>query len=109
MDNALRAVGANGTIELESQSHDGGVSITVRDTGPGIAPEAQARIFDPFFTTRQPGEGTGLGLHISMGVVKEHGGTLQVHSTPGAGAVFTVWLPRALPNAANQERPGVLT
>lgn len=109
MDNALRAVGANGTIELESQSHDGGVSVTVRDTGPGIAPEAQARIFDPFFTTRQPGEGTGLGLHISMGVVKEHGGTLQVHSTPGAGAVFTVWLPRALPNAANLERPGVLT
>jgi len=67
--------------------------VEVRDTGPGIAPEALPRLFDPFFTTKPPGEGSGLGLSVSYGIVTEHGGKLWAENRPGGGAVFTVELP----------------
>lgn len=70
--------------------------VSVRDTGGGIAPEAQARIFEPFFTTR--GQGTGLGLAIALGVVRAHGGTIEVSSMPGEGSEFVVLLPCAVAN-----------
>ena len=70
--------------------------ISVRDTGGGIAPEAQARIFEPFFTTR--GQGTGLGLAIALAVVRTHGGTIEVSSIPGEGSEFIVLLPCAVAN-----------
>ncbi len=70
--------------------------ISVRDTGGGIAPEAQARIFEPFFTTR--GQGTGLGLAIALGVVRAHSGTIEVSSIPGEGSEFIVLLPCAVAN-----------
>lgn len=69
------------------------VSIAIRDDGPGMTPELQARIFEPFFTTRDVGQGTGLGLSVSYGIVQRHRGTLHVESTPGAGATFTITLP----------------
>jgi two-component system sensor histidine kinase FlrB len=72
--------------------------VSVRDTGGGIAPEAQARIFEPFFTTR--GQGTGLGLAIALGVVRAHGGTIEVSSMPGEGSEFVMWLPCAAANTA---------
>lgn len=72
--------------------------ISVRDTGRGIEPEAQARIFEPFFTTR--GQGTGLGLAIALGVVRAHGGTIEVNSMPGEGSEFVMWLPYAAANIA---------
>ena len=67
------------------------IRIGVRDTGAGIAPEAQARIFEPFFTTR--GQGTGLGLAIALGVARAHGGTIEVRSVPGEGSEFVMVLP----------------
>ena len=67
--------------------------IQVSDTGRGIDPEALDRVFDPFFTTKPLGKGTGLGLSICYGTVKEHGGTITVRSTPGAGTTFTIRLP----------------
>jgi len=70
--------------------------VSVRDTGGGIAPDAQARIFEPFFTTR--GQGTGLGLAIALGVVRAHGGTIEVSSIPGEGSEFVVLLPCAVAN-----------
>jgi two-component system, cell cycle sensor histidine kinase and response regulator CckA len=69
------------------------VRLTVRDTGIGIAPSDVERIFDPFFTTKALDQGTGLGLSTALGIVKAHGGFLHVHSLPGRGATFSVYLP----------------
>lgn len=70
-----------------------GVVLRIRDSGGGIAPEALSRIFDPFFTTRAQGEGTGLGLYISHGIVTAHGGALSAESEEGIGTAFTVTFP----------------
>ena len=70
--------------------------VSVRDTGVGIEPETQARIFEPFFTTR--GQGTGLGLAIALGVVRAHGGTIEVSSMPDEGSEFVLILPCAAAN-----------
>ena len=69
------------------------VKLTVRDTGPGIAPAILERIFDPFFTTKEPGVGTGLGLAVVHGIVKSHEGAIEVENQPGEGATFHVFLP----------------
>jgi C4-dicarboxylate-specific signal transduction histidine kinase len=67
--------------------------IAVLDTGPGIAPDVLPRIFDPFFTTKPPGEGSGLGLSVSYGIVAEHRGRLWAENRPEGGAAFYVELP----------------
>lgn len=69
------------------------VTLRVRDTGQGIPPELLDRIFDPFFTTKSPDKGTGLGLSTVLGIVKSHGGFVQVYSPPGEGTTFAVYLP----------------
>ncbi|HEX5100883.1 MAG TPA: response regulator [Polyangiaceae bacterium] len=69
--------------------------LTVKDTGSGIAPADLDRIFDPFFTTKSIDQGTGLGLSSVLGIVKGHGGFIQVDSTPGAGSEFRVFIPIA--------------
>jgi len=93
LENALQATPVGGQICLAAQRHGDALSIIVRDTGPGIAPDVQARIFEPFFTTR--GLGTGLGLAIALGVARAHGGGIDLHSEPGQGACFTLTLPLA--------------
>jgi signal transduction histidine kinase len=67
--------------------------IEVRDHGTGISSDALPRIFEPFYTTKDVGEGTGLGLSVVYGIVKDHGGWIDVVSRPGEGSTFTVWLP----------------
>ena len=69
------------------------VRIDVVDGGTGIAADVLARIFDPFFTTKDVGEGTGLGLSVSYGIVREHGGWIAVDTEPGRGSRFSVYLP----------------
>ncbi len=80
--------------------------LSVADTGCGIDPRVQEKMFEPFFTTKEPGKGTGLGLSIVYGIVKQHGGFIDVCSAPGAGATFTVYIPVAKGKAARR-RAGV--
>jgi two-component system, NtrC family, sensor kinase len=72
------------------------VEITIRDNGPGIPPDVREKMFNPFFTTKPAGEGTGLGLSISHDIiVKQHGGSIEVHTLPGEFTEIRVILPRA--------------
>jgi len=91
LENALQACERGGEVLLRAEKAGRRLRIGVRDSGPGISPEAQARIFEPFFTTR--GQGTGLGLAIALGVARAHGGTIDVSSTPGEGSEFVMLLP----------------
>jgi two-component system NtrC family sensor kinase len=76
-----------------SDSGQKGVEITVADTGCGIPPENLDKLFDPFFSTKEVGQGTGLGLSVSYGIVQRHGGTMRVQSEVGKGTRFFIWLP----------------
>jgi two-component system, cell cycle sensor histidine kinase and response regulator CckA len=78
------------------------VVLRVTDTGAGIPPDVLERIFDPFFTTKSPDKGTGLGLSTVLGIIRAHGGFVQVESVPGDGATFSVYLPPA-PDAGVSE------
>ncbi len=101
--NAMQARGEGLRLELSARISNADVEIALADNGPGIAPEVQARIFEPFFTTR--GDGTGLGLAEVRTVVEAHGGRVELHSRPGAGARFVLTLPRAaqmLPSGAER-------
>ena len=92
--NAVQALeDGKGTITLTTRSEDGGVAVEVDDTGKGIAEDVLPKIFDPFFSTKEVGKGTGLGLSVSYKIVQQHGGRIDVESTPGVGSRFTVWFP----------------
>jgi PAS domain S-box-containing protein len=91
--NAAQAMPKGGRLSLRTFRLGDEAAISVSDTGQGILPEIQDRIFEPFFTTKPVGEGTGLGLSVSFGIVQEHGGRIIVESCVGQGSTFTVWLP----------------
>lgn len=91
--NACHAIQEQGTIHISTGRTGDKVWIRVADSGVGIAPDQLGRIFDAFYTTKPVGKGTGLGLSLSYSIIKAHNGTIEVSSTPGAGSVFTVWLP----------------
>jgi two-component system NtrC family sensor kinase len=93
--NAAEAMEDGGvlTICTEHMAADHAVRISVSDTGCGIPEENMDKLFDPFFTTKEVGHGTGLGLAISYGIIREHGGYLEVASEVGSGTTFTVYLP----------------
>lgn len=93
--NALAAMRGGGELRIATDAVAEGVRITVSDTGHGIAPEHLRKIFQPFFTTKPTGEGTGLGLSVAHGIIKGHGGSIIVESTPGKGACFIITLPAA--------------
>ena len=93
--NARDAMESGGTLSVESWTEDGFARIQVGDSGQGISPEHMARIYDPFFTTKAARKGTGLGLSVTYGIVREHGGNIEVESRPGAGARFLVEIPLA--------------
>ena len=102
--NAVQAMSAGGRLFIASRSGKGGdsVEITVMDTGKGIPPEFLPHIFDPFFSTKGEG-GTGLGLSVSYGIVKNHKGDIRVESKVGVGTTFTVELPKYNREAARAE------
>lgn len=92
--NAAQAIGtAPGEVMVVTRCEGKTVTVSIKDSGPGISPDQQKKIFDPFFTTKPVGEGTGLGLSISHGIIERHGGKIEVASAPGMGTTFTVSLP----------------
>jgi signal transduction histidine kinase len=93
--NARDAMPSGGMLEVRTGARNGSVEIEVTDTGAGIPAEHLHRIFDPFFTTKATGRGTGLGLSVSYGIIKEHAGKVDVRSTPGKGTSFRLEFPVA--------------
>jgi two-component system, NtrC family, sensor kinase len=97
--NAVQACGQAGRIEVGTTHHNMGVEVSIADNGCGIAAESLPRIFEPFFTTKPVGQGTGLGLSVSYGIVRDHGGRIEVQSTVGRGSRFSVCLPPRPPHS----------
>lgn len=98
--NAAHAIdGGRGTITITTKVVDADVQIEIEDTGTGIAPENLSRIFDPFFTTKAVGQGTGLGLSLSYGIMQKHRGSIDVHSVVGHGTTFILRLPIKQPES----------
>jgi two-component system, NtrC family, sensor kinase len=93
--NARDAMPSGGMLEVRTAAQNGSVEIEITDTGSGIPRENLHRIFDPFFTTKSSGRGTGLGLSVSYGIIKEHAGKIDVRSTPGKGTSFRLEFPAA--------------
>jgi signal transduction histidine kinase len=91
--NAAQAIEQQGRIAVRTLAHEGGALIEISDNGRGIAPQHLDRVFEPFFTTKPVGQGTGLGLSLSYGIVKDHGGWIKADSQLGRGTRFRVWLP----------------
>ena len=93
--NSRQAINGRGAIRIKTRylKESGKVRLIFRDNGSGIPPGIIDRIFDPFFSTKKTGEGTGLGLSVSYGIIKEHGGDIQVESEPGQWTRFTIELP----------------
>ena len=96
--NARQAITGGGDIRVRTTIRTGTnmLAIEIADTGQGISDINIDRIFDPFFTTKDPGQGTGLGLSVSYGIVKQHGGEIEIVSSPGKGSLFTVLLPAGI-------------
>jgi two-component system NtrC family sensor kinase len=104
---------SGGRLTIETERGDGAVRVKVSDTGTGIAPQNLARIFDPFFTTKGAVKGTGLGLSVSYGIVREHGGDIEVQSQPGKGTQFVLTFPigssaKSVSPAIKREGPSVV-
>ncbi|MDA8089151.1 MAG: ATP-binding protein [Nitrospiraceae bacterium] len=93
MINAMQAMDSGGVLTIETGRKDGFYEILIKDTGTGMSPDVVPHIFDPFFTTKSVGEGTGLGLSVSKGIVEQHGGTIEVESEIDAGTIFRIKLP----------------
>lgn len=95
--NAMDAMREKGTVSLRTRWGDDAASVVAEivDQGEGIRRADLPKIFEPFFTTKPPGRGTGLGLSICYAIIAEHGGRIEVDSTPGEGSVFRIMLPRA--------------
>jgi two-component system NtrC family sensor kinase len=97
LTNAAQAIDGEGQIWIHlhrvGEGKNAKAVVSIKDTGKGIAKEGIDKIFDPFYTTKSVGQGTGLGLSISYGIVKNHGGDIQVKSEPGKGTEFIVSVP----------------
>ncbi len=106
--NAVQAMSAGGRLAVSSRSRNNGgaVEIGVSDTGKGIPPEFVPHIFDPFFSTKGD-SGTGLGLSVSYGIIKNHKGEIRVESKVGVGTTFTVELPALIKTEEHDDRDGV--
>jgi len=103
IDNAVHAMPEGGTLRINLSQADGVAAVAIQDTGKGIDPENLRRVFDPFFTTKPAGEGTGLGLSVSYGIISSHNGRIDVESEVGKGTTFTILLPEDQPEPLENE------
>jgi two-component system NtrC family sensor kinase len=92
--NAAHAIEGQGRITLRTRQEGDRIIVEIEDNGCGMSDEVREQIFSPFFSTKEEGRGTGLGLALTIEIVREHGGDLEVESTPGEGSLFRVLLPR---------------
>jgi signal transduction histidine kinase len=106
--NAVQACAPGGWVAVRTRLEPGDlVVVEVEDNGCGIRPEHLPHLFEPFFTTKPVGQGTGLGLSVSYGIVRDHGGSIEVNSAPGRGSVFRVRLPRVAARPGKDQPPPV--
>lgn len=105
IQNAIQAMPDGGNLYVNVREKGEWAEVVVKDSGTGISEDTLGRIFDPFFTTKPEGEGTGLGLSVSYGIVKQHKGDIDVESKVGEGTKFTIKLPRN-PQAVEAQRQG---
>ncbi len=103
IQNAVQAMPDGGTLSVRLASDGDRTLITIQDTGCGIPAEHLPRIFEPFFTTKPEGQGTGMGLSVSYGIIARHHGQINVESQVGAGSTFTLRLPKNPPSGAAEE------
>lgn len=97
--NAIDAMGASGALTITTEVTEDAVKIAVSDTGSGMDAEQSTRIFEPFYTTKSEGHRAGLGLFLTLGILKAHGGSISVESAPGHGTTMRVRLPRPCASA----------
>jgi signal transduction histidine kinase len=95
--NSAQAIEKRGRITIRTGQEEQKVWVEIQDTGRGIQPDHLSRIFDPFFTTKPVGEGTGLGLSLSYGIINKHHGRIEVQSEEGKGTTVRIWLPTTQP------------
>ena len=109
-EQAISSVRDKGTVRISLSQAGNNVLVEFADDGPGIPREIADKIYDPFFTTKRPGGGSGLGLTICLGVIKDHGGRIELQTSEGAGAAFRIFLPAIVekrpeaPNSASARR-----
>lgn len=108
-EQAIAGARDHGALKISLAHFAGNLIATFSDDGPGISPENVGKIFDPFFTTKRPGGGTGLGLTICLAITKEHGGRIEVQSSPASGSTFRVILPVSVDDPPQAPKPAVNT
>jgi two-component system NtrC family sensor kinase len=102
VDNALRA-GARRIVASVTGGPDGAVLVRIEDDGPGVPQPLAERVFDPFFTTRPPGDGSGLGLHLSRQIMRQLGGEIRLTTTAPRGAAFEIQFPAEFPRSGGSD------
>lgn len=93
LSNSIEAMPEGGQLSIASMSKDGMIEARITDTGCGVSAENQPRVFEPFFTTKDVGSGTGLGLSVSYGIIRQHRGFIELSSEPGKGTTVTIRIP----------------
>jgi CheY-like chemotaxis protein len=101
---AMKKAHDRGILTITTGQTEEHIRILVSDTGPGLTDEAKAKLFQPFFTTKNPGEGAGLGLPLSRGIIHEHGGTIKIDELAGDGTTFIIELPLSRDDTAAAPR-----
>ncbi|MDV2989092.1 MAG: PAS domain S-box protein [Dehalogenimonas sp.] len=102
---AMKKAHDTGVLTVKTAHPDGYIRISITDDGSGMTDEVKSKLFQPFFTTKEPGEGTGLGLSLSLGIINEHGGSIRVESKPGTGTTFFIELPVTQLDTIPQAKP----